>query len=403
MRIDVIVLSGLLLAARASDALGSDAAVPECIAPERLLVWPESDPVWMMCWLPPEESAGPRGSGLELRKVHYRGHPVLRRAHAPMLFAEYREGAGGDCYRDWKDQSAPILADIAVQGRLDFAVDPPQAITACDRSRDPTQSYGACPFRLDGYPNANATCHGGVAIEDRGDRVMLTSQYYADWYLYTSRWTFHADGRIEPVFGFGNSNGTFNSVTHWHHNYWRLEFDIDGVGNDVVSRDGIDRATEFSDVRDPHGSADGESRTWAVRNPVSGRGYRIVPGDTDYRIATDESGRGFHLVDVMVTRQHDLEYGDSPNYDLWDCAMDQAALVDGESIERTVVAFYYRAAVRDTTKNDWPPGCIGGACVAQDSMLCKQVGPVLVPLGHWEASDPRRRTPPEDLLHSRRR
>ena len=92
-------------------------------------------------------------------------------------------------------------------------------------------------------------------IEDLGDRVRLTTQYIAGWYMYANRFVFHADGRIEPSFGFGNRNGTYNSVTHWHHNYWRFEFDIDGLGNNVVSINDVDQATEFSDLRDATGEA----------------------------------------------------------------------------------------------------------------------------------------------------
>jgi len=350
--------------------------------------WPATDPIWEMCWLAPDQSAGPRGSGLELRKVYFKGHLVFRRAHAPMLFAEYMGGAGGDCYRDWKDDSSPVLADEAVQSHLGIPVDPPAAITSCDRSTDPTDSYGICPFELPGYPTDTATCDSAVAIEDNGDHVVLTTQYRADWYMYASRWTFWNDGRIEPSFGFGNRNGTYNSITHWHHNYWRMEFDIDGAGNSVVSTNGVDKPTEFWDLRNASGGTGGGPRTWEVRNPITGNGYRIIPGANDYLVGTDESERGFHNVDFMATRRHDNEYGDNPSYSLWDCEMDHGALVNNESIANTDVAIYYRVAVRDTTSNSWPPGCSGSSCIPQDSMVCKKTGPTLVAFGPWVGSVP---------------
>ena len=360
---------------------------PTCTSPETKLSWPMVNPIWEMCWLPPDQSAGPRGSGMELRKVYFKGHLVFVRAHAPMLFAEYKDGNGGDCYRDWKDDTSPVLADQAVQSHLGISVDPPSATTSCDRSQDPTASYGICPFSLPGYPNATANCNAGFAIEDNGDHVVLTTQYRADWYMYASRWTFWNDGRIEPAFGFGNRNGTFNNITHWHHNYWRMEFDID-AGNNTVSTNGVDQASEFSDLRNLTGGPAGGPKTWEVRNPVSGNGYKLIPGSADYLVPTNQSGRGFHTIDLMATQQHDGEYGDSPNYNLFDCTMDKNALVNGESLVNTHVALYYRVAVRDSTANDWPPNCTGAGCIPQDSMECKKTGPTLMPFGPWVNAPP---------------
>ena len=379
--------SGIVLLALCGASFAAHADSPTCADAETKLSWPATDPVWEMCWLPPNLSVGPDGSGMELRKVHFKGHPVFVRAHAPLLFAEYKDGAGGDCYRDWKNDTTPVLADRAVQNRLGISVDPASATTSCDRSREPTASYGTCPYAISGYPNANATCFSGVAIEDGGDHVTLTTQYRASWYMYSSRWTFYANGNIEPSFGFGNNNGTYNSVTHWHHNYWRMEFDIDGVNN-TVSKNGVDQTAEFIDLRDATGGPGGTPKTWEVRNPTTGNGYRLVPGAADYDIPTDESRRGFHTVDLMATKQHNNEYGDRSNNPLSACAMDQSALVNGESLANTSIALYYRVAVRDSTANSWPPGCSGSGCIPQDSMVCKKTGPTLVAFGPWVDSIP---------------
>ncbi|MCR6700356.1 MAG: hypothetical protein NVV68_03960 [Dokdonella sp.] len=262
---------------------------PTCSgANETKLSWPATDPVWEMCWVPVNQSVGPQGSGLELRDVHYNGHLVMRRAHAPLLFAEYKGGAGGDCYRDWKDDPSPILANTSVQNQLGTPNFGALALNVCDVSQSPTASYNTCPYGQ--TAPAGSSCFNGVAIEDLGDEVRLTVQYRADWYMYSSRWAFFKDGRIQPYFGFGNRNGTFNSVTHWHHNYWRMEFDIDNAGNQVVSENGVDKPTEFSALRSPTGGANGGARTWEVRNPDSGRGYRLIPGAGDYAVPTNDSG-----------------------------------------------------------------------------------------------------------------
>lgn len=374
----LVTLAALLFGAGVAHAGGS----PTCVAPETKLSWPAVNPVWEMCWLSPSQSVGPRGSGMELRNVYWRGQLVMRRAHAPMLFAEYKGGQGGNCYRDWKDDPTGVLAAAVTQNQLgDIPPGGNPGITSCDRSNDATASYGTCPFALP-VP-AGYNCTAGVTIENMGTHVRLTSQYRADWYMYASRIEFYPDGRIVPNFGFGNRNGTFNSVTHWHHNYWRFEFDIDGLGNNTVSIDDQDQVTEFSDVRSAGGGVGGGPRTWSVRNPVNGNGYRMVPGASDYDYPTNESGRNFHTVDFMATRAHSGEYGDSSSYDLFDCEMHKDNLVNGESIANTNQAIYYHVSVRDTTSNSWPNGCSGGGCLPQDSMVCKKAGPTLVPFGPW--------------------
>lgn len=371
--VTLLVLVGMA-AARASS--------PTCASPEVKLSWPAVNPVWEMCWLGPNQSVGPRGSGLELRSVYYNGQLVMHRAHAPMLFAEYKDGEGGDCYRDWKDIRSQILAADNVHNQLGvIPAGQPPATTSCDRSAAPVVAYGTCPFGLPVPPGYS--CANGVMIEDMGSYVRLTTQYVADWYMYGSRFEFHRDGRMAPSFGFGNRNGTFNEVTHWHHNYWRFEFDIDGLGNNVVSSNNVDQGTEFSDLRNLTGGPGGTPKTWEVRNPVSGNGYRLIPGANDYSVPTNQSGRGFHTTDFLATRANSGEYGDTPSYDLFDCEMHISNLVNGQSIANTNQAIYYRVAVRDTTADSWPPGCSGAGCLPQDSMVCKSAGPQWVPFGPW--------------------
>ncbi|MCU0756383.1 MAG: hypothetical protein MUE46_14870 [Xanthomonadales bacterium] len=357
-------------------------AFPGCIAAanETLLQWPVENPVWQMCWLRPSQSSGPRGSGLEVRNVFYRGKQVFKRAHAPMLFAEYRNGAGGNCYRDWKDSNSPFLANPAVQNQIGIGEN---VITSCDRSTSPTQSFGNCPFALGSPGPGGSTCFSGVAIQERGDRVTLTTQYVAGWYLYSMRWTFHLDGTIEPFFGLGNSNGTYNTVTHWHHNYWRFDFDIEGAGNDQLLLDRGAQATEFTALHAP-------GRVYGVRDSVTGRGYDILPGSAttppgamDLVFPPNESGRNFHTVDVMGTAFANNEFGDNPNYSLSDCGVNVAALVTPSvSINNTDVVLYYRGGVRDSA-GDFP----AGSPVPADPMVCKSVGPRMVPVGDWSAGD----------------
>lgn len=376
-----ILCVALALATHAGPAAAQ--AFPGCsgAANETLLEWPVGNPVWQMCWLRPSQSSGPRGSGLEIRNVYFRGKQVFKRAHAPMLFAEYNlppNPQNGTCYRDWKDQNSAFLANAAVQNQLGLGAN---VITSCDRSDQPTQSFGNCPFQL-GSPGG-ATCFTGVAIQDLGDRVTLTTQYVAGWYLYSMRWTFHLDGTIEPLFGLGNSNGTRNNITHWHHNYWRFDFDIDGAGNDRMLLDGVTQANEFSALHAP-------GRVYGVRDTVTGRGYDVLPGASarppgpmDLVFPANESGLDNHTVDVMGTQFINGEFSDRPNNLLGDCDVNVAALVTPSvPIDGSDVVMYYRGGVRDSA-GDFPVG----NPVPADPMICKSVGPRLVPVGDWSGEE----------------
>ena len=349
------------------------AGSPACNGPdETRLSWPADEPVWEMCWLRPSQSSGPQGSGLELRDVHYRGISVLKTAHSPLLFAEY---ASSTCYRDWKDSNISFVAEPSVRNMLGIPSSF-NATTSCDRSNHPSQSYGACPFQLPGMTPGD--CFSGVAIEDMGDHVVLTTQYNASWYYYTSRAIFYANGAFDMVFGFGNYNNTSNTTTHWHHNYWRLDFDIDGPEDNVLSINDVVQDVEFTSLRDSTGGPGGTERTWEVRNSQTGRGYRILPSSLDYVTPTNESARGYHMTDVIGTAYKAGEYGDLANNPLGACAMSHGNLANGESLAGanstgTDVVLYYRAAVRDMA--------------GVDAMLCKSAGPLFVPLGDW-GNDP---------------
>ncbi len=364
-------------------AQGSALAQVTCTAPEIRVAWPSTvNPIWDMCYVAYANSSGPRGSGLELRRVHYNGRLVLKKANAPMLFAEYTSST---CYRDWKDDPEDFLALPSMRdqiGTLTGAAGEFRPTTSCDRSQHPTISYGDCPFQLPG--RSASDCFSGVAIENRGDHVVLTAHYNAAWYLYSSRFFFFADGSFSPEFGFGNRDGTGNGTTHWHHNYWRLDFDIEGPANDVILEDGVVQTIEFATRRCNAATtpACASERRWQVRDTVTNRGYQLTPSAADYVFPTNQSGRNLHTVDVLgtiykfTTFEEQTDRGNTNN--LGDCAFIHGNLANGEDLDGptgsgTDVVMYYRAGVRDMTSVPGP----------QDSMICKSVGPVFTPVGDW--------------------
>ncbi|MGJ8663259.1 MAG: hypothetical protein ACSHWU_06400 [Marinicella sp.] len=355
---------------------------------ETYVAWPTVDPVWEMCFLKPSDSSSIDGSSLEIRNVHFNGYMVFERAHMPMLFAQYQ---GGLCYRDWKDDDSDFIEAKGGTGvgGVENPTDP--AITTCDASTDTVQPVGSCPFGLDGYTAGD--CFSGVQVEKYDTYMVLTTNHAAAWYKYSSRFIFHEDGRIQPRFGFGNSSGTNNGTTHWHHGYWRMNFDIDGTDNDqvfIIDNNGETlQNTEFSDLRETQGSP--TAPQWMVKDSVTGRGYRIEPGASgvsqagdvnDYEVPTDPSGAGHHEVDVMATKYKVvggfIEYSDTPSSNnLGECEMYEENLVgtpgNGESLVGEDVVFWYRSAVND---------------IAPVGMLCKTGGPTLHPVGNWGVVDP---------------
>ena len=72
---------------------------PVCTGNSNLLSWPDTDPIWELCWVRPSNSSATAGSGLEIHDVYYQGHRVLERAHAPILNVEYPNPGGCNCFR----------------------------------------------------------------------------------------------------------------------------------------------------------------------------------------------------------------------------------------------------------------------------------------------------------------
>jgi hypothetical protein len=377
-KIAVLLLAGLGASSQVS-AAGADCATWG----GTLMKWPAANPTWEMCWVRPSQSVGADGSGLEIRDVHYNGILVAKRMHAPILFAEYRNS--GTCYRDWKDADARFVASPPVRNQLGVPT-PFIATTSCDLSQHPTSSYGNCPFAgAPGSTFASTDCigsPGGVAIEDMGDHVVLTTQYSAAWYQYTSRFVFWANGDIQPEFGFGNNNGTNNNLTHWHHNYWRFDFDIDGANDNAILANGIAQSNEFTALRSLTGGPGGGPTYWDVVTNKGGFGYRIVSGTNDYN-PPNQSGLNYHTVDVIGSQFINNEYADRSDNNLGDCTMTAGNIANGASIAGTDVVFWYRTSVRDANGNNWPAGCSGASCEAQNSMVCKQGGPTMTRVGDW--------------------
>jgi hypothetical protein len=320
--------------------------------------WPDVNPVWQMCWMRPADSSGVNGSGIEVRNVYYNGHLVLKRGHVPILNVKYEAGCGGAsfCYRDWQDEQVNFLADnIITQGVYAEPSSPPT--TVCDQH----QGQDVCQS---GDPN----CFNGVAAEKLADHLTLTTQLSAGWYRYEMKWTFWLDGRIQPSFGYAAVTDPCVNFNHRHHAYWRLDFDIDGPGNDIVvegpNPGGGRGAPNFPIVSLPTEVLRTNNRpgmTWAVIDSVTRRGYRIVPG-AEVGLPAD----AFSIGDFWALRYKANEIDDSGQSGP-PCSIHINGFLNGETTSSDVVVWYRTGAFH-----------AGG-----DLDDCHRVGPTIVPVGDW--------------------
>jgi hypothetical protein len=247
--------------------------------------------IWRFLAVRPSASSGTWGSGVELRYVDYRGRRVLYQAHVPILNVLYDEQCGP--YRDWQYQEGMIDAS-GTQVAPGFLLCPTPAKTILDTGSDVGTFLG-------------------VAIYVQGQEVVLVSEMQAGWYRYVSEWRLRADGTIRPRFGFDATASSCVCVRHHHHAYWRLDFDIQSPGNNVVDEfndpplvpgSGWHRKSyEITRLRDPT-----RKRRWRVTHSPSGRAYEIAPGTNDGTAAGDAYAKG----DVWFLRYKPTEIDDAP-------------------------------------------------------------------------------------------
>ena len=262
------IMNRLTFAALALLAATTANAAPDCsnYSNTTLMQWPDVDPVWEFCWRDAGDSQPqPDGSGLELFEVHYNGHLVFARAHVPILNVEYGPGGCG-CFRDWLDSPR----------RFD-AVGLPCDNGFCQTSVEPTTICDCAPTNsCDGNPNnaCNVDIGGftGVAATSEPTRLTLTTQTSAGWYRYIMKWRFYLDGTLEPVFEFGATPNGCTDASHFHHGYYRLDFDINGAADDAVFTDLPDLSGGDADS---DGVTDRSDNCLLVHNPDQ------IDGDSD--------------------------------------------------------------------------------------------------------------------------
>jgi len=309
--------------------------------------------VWKFLAVRPAASSGTNGSGVELRYVDYKGKRLLYRAHVPILNVSYDNNACGP-YRDWQYQEGMIQAN----------------------GWDPVPGFRLCPTPAQTILDTGSDVGNflGVAMYVDGLEVVLVSEMQAGWYRYVSQWRLHVDGTSRPRFGFSGTSSSCVCTRHFHHAYWRLDFDVRTPWNNIVREynnpclpgfcpsNWHDKVCEIKRFRNP-----ASQRKWRVENSSTHEAYDIIPGPND-GVASAMPDWPYGGGDVWILHYRGSEIDDGsvatgPPYaetiDPW---------VNGEWIYgQDVVVWYGAHFVHDVAAE--PPGVFGDS-----------VGPDLVPV-----------------------
>jgi|KBSSwiStaDraftv2_1062776.scaffolds.fasta_scaffold301718_2 hypothetical protein len=379
-----LIIASCGLALHAHPAHAATDSRPNCAlySNSKLMSWPATSPVWQFCWRRPDNSGPqPAGSGVELFDIHYNGHLVFSHLNVPVLNVEYGPGGCG-CYRDWLDEEVRFEAVGSPCGDGYCKVIQP-ARTTCDCA--PTDT---CDSNPNNECNVDLGSFTGVAAEKESDHLTMTTQMSAGWYRYSQYLTFYLDGSIHPEFAFASVPNGCTGTTHFHHGYYRFDFDIDGPANDTVFRETLSAGDKVSDGDGGNDNVDeaagpggtdvgrvlvsteeygyhGDTVSWLVKDTVTKRGYRVIPGADDQPLPiTNFDPAPFAVGDYWVLAEHDDE-----NDDLGaGCAININPFVNGEDTARADVVLWYR---------------YGTLHEHGDECFCGRRGPTLVPIGNW--------------------
>lgn len=282
------------------------------------VVWPSEDtPIWRFDW---RLGDAPDAEGIAITQAYYKGHKVFWKASLPSLRVRY--------------------------------------VTDCGPFKDPLNFQNCIP-RGGRYVGVNSLAIQGARC------VTLDSYHEISAYRLTHRWVFWENGTISPRL---YSAGLYCDADHWHHAYWRFDFDISGSADDLALEYNATnpdfgygpgwhhKGTEIKRVKNP-----ATRRSWAILDKQERRGYHILPGPHDG--TADEFANG----DVWIMRYRREEDRNGMQGDARDDAL--APYIDGEDVDGQDVVIWYCGHLLHRAEGDrgeW-----------------HGIGPELVPFGSW--------------------
>lgn len=309
--------------------------------------------LWTMLVTRPSVSSGSQSSGIELQNVSYKGKSVLKHAHTPVLNVKYAQNLCGP-FVDWQYDEGYFAAPDS------GATDPAPGFRILAPGQVATTSLES------GIDQGNFR---GVAIYTQGSETVLVSEMEAGWYRYIMEWRFDADGTIRPRYGFGATINSCVCAVHYHHIYWRFDFDVVQTNNKVFQ---VERGRKFqtpvsTEIATFRRIA--TNRSFLVQNSNGNEAYVLVPGlaDGNWTDGDPTFGKGDFWILKTVPTELDTYIGASINITQY---------VNGESLSNTDVTIWYGAHFAHTETSDLlspdrSPTVLGGSHV---------VGPDLRPI-----------------------
>ena len=186
---------------------------------------------WSLCW----RISVLDGSGLEIFGADFQGRPVLLHASQPFVLVPYHTE-----HPVFKDGLAPTGTPTGEE----FTALCPTAPNA-HKNNLPPGSYAGNDDLY--HPQDNPT--GAVVVEEEEATfiepaaLVIWAKFQCGNYQYVHRWRFHADGSVHAEVGLGGKlsgivqNGVVKKgFAHIHNFYFRLDFDINGSGANLVQR-----------------------------------------------------------------------------------------------------------------------------------------------------------------------
>ncbi len=351
--------------------IGAAVARAQCTGVNHV-TWPAVNPVWDFCWVAPPDSSAANGSGIELVDVKYKGTLILARAHIPILNVKYAAnvtGCGGAnlCYRDW------------LYSERDFECSPCQdangsavscsSVSAVQCTGTTTPATTVCQ-----HPGSDAGVFSGVAVEDLGTKLRLTSQCQAGWYRYIPVWEFFADGTIRARFDATSVNHTCIAYDHVHHAYFRFDFDVNGSAGNYVDQVLGDGSTQRVTTERNFSDTSPARSKWRVGNPTSPYFVEVTRNPED-GAALDPFGvpNDFPIADGWVLAYSSAEFSDTSP--VFGCGAGLNAFDNNQNVDGADIVLWARAGAL----HQGEPGGVATDCSMFGPTI--KVVPAGVPVG----------------------
>ncbi len=230
--------------------------------------------------------------GLSLKGVQYNGIPLIKKVSLPVMRVFYNNNSCGP----YADRLGGTLSPIPWAGN----------VTVARRE-----------FSLNGRQWYE------IGIRDQIGSYDIYQVYYLS-----------NDGIIDAHI---YSKGLQCVVDHIHYPNWRLDFDLDGAGNDLIQLNtGAGYTTKLTEFNSP--AAEALDHGWRVRDSVTGTFVDVLPGFTDFAIPNESTqpvtGYANHTVFGRLYKSaEDTGWTFGPNT--------QVPYNEGESVNNTDIVLWY--------------------------------------------------------------